>query len=94
MAYDFGGGRSNDGSSMGTGGMGIANERDRMQMNLDKAFSLLDDDKPKPAHYYGEQRIGTAPSAGGVGNYGLGGGIVKSNYTGSDLGSDIGDNNS
>ena len=94
MAYDFGG-RSNDGSSMGAGGIGIPNERDRVQMNLDKAFSLLDDDRPKPvSHYYGEQRIGTAPAGGGPGSYGLGGGPAKSNYTGSDLGSEIGDTNS
>ena len=73
------------------------NERERMQMNLDRAFSLLDDDKPKPAapHYYadgGQQRIGTAPVGGGA--YGLGGGgagLARSNYTGSDLGSEVGD---
>ena len=74
------------------------NERERMQTNLDRAFSLLDDDKPKPAadHYYGgaggQQRIGTAPVGGGA--YGLAGGgagLARSNYTGSDLGSEAGD---
>lgn len=39
------------------GGMGMGSgSNERMQMNLDKAFSLLDDDKPKASasHYYGE----------------------------------------
>ena len=50
---------------MGTGLM----QQDRVQQNLSKAFSLLDDDKPKTAatgagHYYGEgSRIGTAPTS-------------------------------
>jgi hypothetical protein len=47
-----------------------------MQENLAKAFSLLDDDKPKTSYEGGsryQHRIGTAP-AGGPGNYGgLGG---------------------
>ena len=73
------------------------NEQNRMQMNLDRAFSLLDDDKPKPAaeHYYGgagQPRVGTAPTGGGAYGLGAGGaGLARSNYTGSDLGSDAGD---
>ena len=72
--------------------------RDRVQENLSKAFSLLDDDQPKnygaPSNFYGgnQSRIGTAPPGGG--GYGMGG-APKSNYTGSDFGdSEIGDTTS
>ena len=80
---------------------GSNNERDRMQENLAKAFSLLDDDKPKATGYggsssggyqYGGNRIGTAPAGGG--NYPLGG-AQRSNFTGSEFGdSEIGDSTS
>ena len=60
-------------------------ERDRMQENLSKAFSLLDDDQPRgqtsygggggnSANLYGGHRIGTAPAGGGAGALGYGGG--------------------
>ena len=82
MAYDYSG----------------SAQRERMQDNLSKAFSLLDDDKPQyqaPSSFYGgNPRIGTAPAGGNSSGYGAPGGI-KSNYTGSDFGdSDIGDTTS
>jgi hypothetical protein len=59
------------------------NERDRLQDNLAKAFSLLDDDKPK-SPYVPDYRIGTAPAGG---QYGAA--MNRSNYTGSDMGDSI-----
>ena len=64
------------------------NERDRVQDNLAKAFSLLDDGDAKTPtygsnpYYAGDQRVGTATSGGAA--YG---GRDRSNYTGSDQGS-------
>jgi len=88
MAYEFGRGNyhgsQGDTSSVG-GGMGVGYGNERVQDNLAKAFSLLEDDKPKtgypgqsPYNYAGDNRIGTAPSGG----YGM----QRSNYTGSDFG--------
>ena len=76
---------------MGMGGGLGGQPRDRVQENLSKAFSLLDDDKPKTAqtgagHYYGD-RVGTAPTSG----YPMGSGIQRSNYTGSDMGDSLHD---
>ena len=104
MAYDYSRhgypGSVGDSSSIGGGvpsGVGYGNnERDRMQENLAKAFSLLDEPRePTYQHspYYGDNRIGTAPS-GAQNPYGIGGGLQKSNYTGSEFGDSQGDRSS
>ena len=55
------------------------NERERMNENLQKAFSLLDDDQYKqsqPSNIYGlsqQHRIGTAQPEIGFGGFGIGG---------------------
>lgn len=83
MAYNYHGSQGDTSSiaerdrSMGYGN----NERDRLQDNLAKAFSLLDDDKPK-SPYIPDHRIGTAPA-------GYGAALNRSNYTGSDMGDSV-----
>lgn len=68
----------------------------RTQDNLSRALNLLDEDNPKPsygaaAHPYGAggagpPRLGTAATDAGLSAFGMGGGGLRSNYTGSDFG--------
>lgn len=75
--------------------------RNRMQENLSKAFSLLDDDKGQ-SNNFGPPRLGTAPhqdsgqgfTSGFGGGYSGAGQIQRSNYTGSDFGDSDIDNTS